>query len=89
MGIMEARKPDRQGTPASSLASSPPRFISRCHVAAWLGLLMSPCVLACPVCVCSNVGQTREDGGAHVDQLKPHILHECESCLHLFFESPT
>ena len=44
---MEAREPDRQGRPASWLASSLPRFISFCHVAAWLGLLMSVCVCVC------------------------------------------
>lgn len=66
VGIMEAKKPDRQGRPASLLASSLPCFISYCHVAAWLGLLMSVCVFVCSVCVCRNVGQTKEDGGGHI-----------------------
>lgn len=74
-GIMEARKPDRQGRPASWLASSLPRFISFCHVAAWLGLLMSVCVLVCPVCVCSDVGRTREDGGGHIGQSRLHTVY--------------
>lgn len=73
VGIMEARKPDRQGRPASLQASSLPRFISYCHVAAWLGLLVSVCVFLCPVCVCSNVGLTREDGGGHIGQSKLHV----------------
>lgn len=47
VGIMEARKPDRQGRPTSLLASSLPRFINYCHVTAWLGLLMSVCVCVC------------------------------------------
>ena len=51
VGIMEARKPDRQGRLASLLASSLPRFISYCHVAAWPGLLVSVCAFACPLCV--------------------------------------
>ncbi len=51
MGIMEARKPDRQGRQASLLASSLPRFISHCHVAAWLGLFVSVCVSLCALCV--------------------------------------
>lgn len=62
VGIMEARKPDRQGRPASVLASSLPRFISYCHVAAWPGLLTSVCVFVHPVRVCRDVGRTREDG---------------------------
>lgn len=45
MWIMEARKPDRL---ASSLASLLPRFISYCHVAAWLGLFVSVCTSVCP-----------------------------------------
>lgn len=73
VGIMEARKPDRQGRPASLQASSLPRFISYCHVTAWLGLLVSVCVFLCPVCVCSDVGLTREDGGGHIGQSKLHV----------------
>lgn len=87
VGIMEARKPDRQGRLASLLASSLPRFISYCYVAAWQGLRMSVCVFVCPVCVCSDVGQTTEDGGGHIGQSKLHILCECDSCRHPFFQS--
>lgn len=47
VGIMEARKPDRQGRLATLLASSLPRFISYCHVVPWLGLLMSVHVCLC------------------------------------------
>lgn len=65
---MEAMKPDMQGSLASLLVSSLPCFISYCHVVAWLGLLMHVCVFMCPVCACSDVGQTREDGGGHVSQ---------------------
>lgn len=86
VGIMEAREPDRQGRLASLLASSLPRFISYCYVAAWQGLLMSVCVFVCPVCVCNDVGQTREDGGGHIGQSKLHILCE-SSCRHPFFQS--
>ncbi len=91
VGIMEARKPDRQGRPASLLASSLPRFISYCHVAAWLGLLMSVCMCVCLCvlcgCVCGDVGRTREDGGGHIGQSKLHILCECDGCHHAFFQS--
>lgn len=52
MGIMEARKPDRQGRLASLQASSLPRFISCCYVAAWPGLLVSVCVCVTRACVC-------------------------------------
>jgi len=41
---MEAGKPDRQGRPTRLLAHSLPRFISCCHVAAWLWLLVCVCV---------------------------------------------
>lgn len=47
VGIMEARKPDRQGRLASLLASSLPRFIRYCHVVEWLGLLMAVCAYLC------------------------------------------
>lgn len=47
VGIMEARKPDRQGSLASLLASSLPHFISYCYVAAWLGLLVCVCLQGC------------------------------------------
>lgn len=67
VGIMEARKPDRQGSLASLQASSLPHFISYCYVAAWPGLLVC-------VCVCRDVGQAREDGGGHIGQSKLHIL---------------
>lgn len=51
MGIMEARKPDRQGRLASLQASSLPCFISCCYVAAWPGLLVPVCVTRACVCV--------------------------------------
>lgn len=82
VGIMEARKPDRQGRQASLLASSLPRFISYCHAAAMARAVhVCVCVFGCPVCVCSNVGRIREDGGGHVGQSEIHILLECNCCI--------
>lgn len=78
---MEARKPDKQGRMASLLASSPPRFISYCHVVVWPRLHMSMSVLACPVCVRGNVGRDREDGGSHIGQLKLYCLNAMAATL--------
>lgn len=72
----------------SFLASSLPRFIAYCYVAACLGLLMSVCVCVSMCPVCSDVGQTREDGEDQTDQSKLHIMLERDSGPHHFFQSP-
>lgn len=79
-GIMEARKPDRQGRPASLLASSLPRFISYCHVAAWPGLLRPVCVCLCALCVHVAMWVRPEKMVEAIQASRSYIQCECDGC---------